>query len=95
MLRRIFGPKRDAVTGQWRLHNQKLCEAYSPNTLRMIKPRRMRWAGHVTRIGDRTGAYRVLVGSFKGKRQLGRPRRRGENKIKMRPQEVGWGHGLD
>jgi len=77
VLRRIFGPKRDEETGEWRkLHNEELNDLYpSPNDVRMIKLR-MRWAGHVARMGERRGVYRVLVGKPEGKRPLGRPRRR-------------------
>jgi hypothetical protein len=69
---RIFGPRRDAVTGDWRkLHNEELCNLYpSPNIIRMIKPRRMRWTGHVARMGDRQNAYRIFVGKPEGKRPL-------------------------
>ena len=78
VLRRIFGPKRDEVTGEWRkLHNEELNDLYSsPNIVRVIKSRRMRWVGHVARMGERRGVYRVLVGKPEGKRLLGRPRRR-------------------
>jgi len=64
VLKRIFGPKRDEVTGEWRkLHNEDFTDLYiSPNIIRMIKSRRMRWAGHVARMGERRGAYRILVG---------------------------------
>ena len=74
MLRRIFGPRRDEVTGEWRrLHNEELNDLYSsPNIVRVIKSRRMRWAGHVARMGEERGAYRVLVGKPEGKRPLGR-----------------------
>jgi len=87
---RIFGPKRDVVIGEWRkLHNEELKDLYcSPNIVRMIKSRRMRWAGHVARMGERRGVYRVLVEKPKGKRPLGRPRRRWENNIKMDLLEV-------
>ena len=70
---RIFGPKRDEVTGEWRkLHNEKLNDLYcSPNTVRVRKSRRMRWAGHVARMGERRGVYTVLVGKREGKRPLG------------------------
>jgi hypothetical protein len=73
--RKIFGPKRDEVTGEWRrLHNEELNALYSsPNIGRVIKLKRMRWAGHVARMGGRRGAYRVLVGRPEGKRPLGRP----------------------
>jgi len=78
MLRRIFGPRRDEVTGEWRrLHNEELIVLYSsPNIVRVIKSRRMRWAGHVARMGEERGMYRVLVGKPKGRRPLGRPSRR-------------------
>jgi len=80
------------VTGEWRkLHNEELNDLYSsPNIVRMIKSRRLRWAGHVARIGEERGVYRVLVGKPKGKRPLGRLRRRWEDNIKMDLQEVGW-----
>jgi len=85
LLRRIFGSKRDEVTGDWRkLHKEELNDLYcSPNIVRVIKSRRMRWAGHVARMGERRGVYRVLVGKPEGKRPLGRPRRRWEDNIKM------------
>jgi hypothetical protein len=90
--RRIFGPKRDEVIGEWRrLHNEELHNLYSsPNTIRVIKLRRMRWAGHVARMGEGRGAYRILVGRSE-RRPLGRPRRGWEHNIKMDLQEVGWG----
>jgi hypothetical protein len=96
VLRRIFGPKRDDVRGEWRrLHNEEINDLYSPpNIIRMIKSRRMRWAGHVARVEDRRGAYRVLVGRAEGKRPLRRPSRRWED-IKIDLHEVRWGHGLD
>jgi hypothetical protein len=64
VLRRIFGPKRDEVTGGWRkLHNEELHNVYSsPSKIRIIKSRRMRWAGHVARMGEKRNAYRILVG---------------------------------
>ena len=76
-LRRIFGPRRDEVTGEWRrVHNEKLNDLYSsPNIVRVKKSGRMRWAGHVACMGEEKGAYRVLVGKPEGKRPLGRPRR--------------------
>jgi hypothetical protein len=85
MLKRIFGPKMDEVTGEWRrLHNKELYALYSsPNIIRVIKSTRLRWAGHVALMGERRGAYRVLVGKLEGRRSLGRPRRRWENNIKM------------
>jgi hypothetical protein len=75
---RIFGPKRDEVTGGWRkLHNEELRDLYSsPSIIRIIKSRRMTWAGHATRIGERRIAYRLLVGKPEGKSPLGRPRPR-------------------
>jgi hypothetical protein len=98
VLRRIFGPKRDEVTGEWRrLHNKELYALYSSPTLRRAsKSRRLRGAGHVARMGERRGAYRALVGKPEGRRPLGRPRRRWEDNIKMDLREVEWrGHGLD
>ena len=93
-MRRIFGPKRDEVTGEWRkLHNEELKGLYSsPNIVRVIKSRRMRWAGHVAHMGEGRGVYRVLVGKPEGKRPLGRPRRRWEDNIRMDLQEVGLGY---
>jgi hypothetical protein len=77
VLRRIFGPKRDEVTGEWRrLQNKELYALYSLNIIRVIKSRRLRWAGHVSYMGERRGAYRALVGKPEGRRPLGRPRRR-------------------
>jgi len=93
MLRRIFGPKGDEITGEWRkLHNEVLTDLYSsPNIIWVIKSRRMRWAGHVARMGERRGVCRVLVGKPEGKRPLGRPRRKWEDNIKIDLQEVGCG----
>jgi hypothetical protein len=84
VLRRIFGPKREE-DGSWRkLHNDELHSLYSsPNIVRVIKSRRMRWVGHVARMGKGRGVYRVLVGRPEGKRPLGRPRRRYGDNIKM------------
>jgi hypothetical protein len=95
VLRRIFRPKRDEVTGEWRkLYNEELNDLYcSPNIVRVIKWR-MRGVGHVTRIGENGGLRRVLVGKHEGKRPLGRPRHRWEDNIKMNLQEVGCG-GMD
>jgi hypothetical protein len=78
VLRRIFGPKRDEVTGEWRkLHNNELHDLYSsPSIIRIIKSRRMRWEGHVARMGEKGNVYRLLVGKPEGKRPLGRPRHR-------------------
>jgi hypothetical protein len=76
LLRKIFGPKRDKMTGEWRkLHNEELRDLYSsPSIIRIIKSRRMRWVGHVARMGYKKNAYRLLVGNPEGKRPLGRPR---------------------
>jgi len=95
VLRRVFGPKRDEVTGEWRkLHKEELNDLYSlPNVVRVVKSRRMRWAGHVARMGKDRGVQRVLVGKPEGKRPLGRPRRRWEDNIKIDLQEVGGGRG--
>jgi hypothetical protein len=94
--RRIFGPKRDEVTGEWRkLHNEELRDLYSsPSIIRMIKLRSMRWAARVARIGEERNAYRLLVGKPEGKRPLGRPRRRWVDNIRMDLGEVVWG-GVD
>jgi hypothetical protein len=93
VLRRIFGPKMDEVTGGWRkLHNQKLRGLYSsPSIVRVIKARRMRWAGHVARMGEVRCAYNILVLRPEGRRPLGRPRRRWEDNIKMDPREIAFG----
>jgi hypothetical protein len=92
-LRKIFGSKRDEVTGEWRkLHNKELNNLYfSPNFVQVIKSRRMRWAGHVARMGVGRGMYRVLVGKPEGRRTMGRPRRRWQDNIKMALREVGRG----
>jgi hypothetical protein len=92
---RVIVPKRDEVTGEWRkLHNEELNGLYSlPNIVRVIKSRRMRWAGHVARMAKERGVHRVLVGKPKGKRPLGRLRRRWDGNIKLVLQEVGGGHG--
>jgi len=96
VLRRIFGPKRDEVTREWRkLHNEELNDLYSShNIFRVIKSRRMRWSEHIARMGERIHVYRVLMGKLEGKRQLGRSRRRWDVNIKMDIQEVGFG-GMD
>ncbi|KAJ4438760.1 hypothetical protein ANN_14711 [Periplaneta americana] len=92
VLRKIFRAKRDEVTGEWRkLHNTELHELYSsPDIIRNLKTRRLRWAGHVARMGESRNAYRVLVGRPEGKRPLGRPRRGWEDNIKMDLREVGY-----
>jgi hypothetical protein len=88
---RTFGCRREKVTGEWsKLHNEVLNDLYSsPSFVAVIKSRRMRWAGNVACMGDRRGIYRVLVGKPEGKRPLGRPRHRWEDKIKMVIEEVG------
>jgi hypothetical protein len=94
VLRRIFGPRRDEVTGNWRrLHNEEINDLYSsPIIVRVIELRRMRWAGHVARMGQERGVYRVLVGKTEGRRPVGRPRRRCVYNIRMDLQEVGCGY---
>jgi hypothetical protein len=96
VLRRMFGPKRDEVIGGWRkLHSEELHNLYcSPSIIRIIKSRRMRWAGYVARMGEKRTAYRILVGKPEGKRPLGRLRRRWEDNIKKDLRETGWG-GMD
>jgi hypothetical protein len=91
VLRKIFGPKRDEETGEWRiLHNVELHTLYSsPDIVRLVKSRRLRWAGHVARMGEERGVFNVLVGKPDGKRPLGRPRRRWEDNIKMDLGEIG------
>jgi len=90
VLRRIFGPKTDEVTREWRiLHNEELNDLYSSQyTVRVIQSRRMRRVGHIARMGERRGIHRVLVGKPEGKRALGRHTCRWENNIKMDLQEV-------
>jgi len=91
VLRRIFVPRRDEVTKEWRrLHIEELNDFYSsPNIVRVIKSRRMRWAGHLGSMGEERGVYRVLVGKTEGRKPLGRPRRRWVDNIRMDLQEVG------
>jgi hypothetical protein len=90
VLRRIFGPKREENVSWRKLHNDELHNLYSsPNIVRVIKSRRMRWAGHVARMGEGRGVYRVLVGRSEGKRSLGRPRCRWEDNIKLDLREIG------
>jgi hypothetical protein len=93
VLRRIFGPKRDEVTGEWRkLHGEELRDLYSsPSIIRIIKWRRLRWAGDVARMGEKRSSYRLLVGKREVKRPLGRPRRRWVDNIRMDLGEVGSG----
>jgi len=94
VLRRIFEPRRDEVTGEWRrLHNEELNDLYSsPNIVRVIKSRRMRWVEHVARMGEERGVYRVLVGKPEGRRPLGRRRRTWVDNIRMDLQDVGSGY---
>jgi hypothetical protein len=96
VLRRIFGPKRHEVTGDWRkLHNEELHNlCSSPDILRMIKSRRMRWAGHVARMGDTRNAYMILLGKPEEKRLLEGPRRRWVDNITVDLREMGW-DGMD
>ena len=96
VLRRIFRPKRDELTGEWRkLHNKELNDLHSsPNIVRVIKSRRLRWAWHVARMGEKRSVYSVLMGKPEGRSPLGRPRHRWEDNIKMDLQEVGCG-GVD
>jgi hypothetical protein len=93
VLRRIFGPKRDEVIGEWRkLHNEELRDLYSsPSIIRIIKSRRMRRAGHVARMGEKRNAYRLLMGKPEGRRPSGRPRRRWVDNIRRDLGEMGWG----
>ena len=94
VLRGIFGSRRDEVTGEWRrVHNEELNDLHSsPNIVRVIKSKRMRWAGHVAHMGEDRGAYSFLVGKPEGKSPLGRPRRRWVDNIRMDLQEVGCGY---
>jgi hypothetical protein len=96
ILRRIFGPKRDEVMGEWRkLHSEELRNLYSsPDIIRQVKSRRMRWAGHVARMGEERKLYKASVGKPEGRRPLGRPRRRWENGVRMDLREIGLG-GVD
>jgi hypothetical protein len=91
VLRRIFGPNRDEVTGGCRKqHNEELHSLYSsPSIIRIIKSRRMRWAWHVARMGEMRNAYRILVGKPEGNSPLGRPRSRWVNNIKIELREIG------
>jgi hypothetical protein len=96
VLRRIFGPKRDEVIGDWRkLHNEDFHNLYSsPNIIRMMRSRRMRSAGYVARMGEKRNTHRILVGKPERKRRLGRLRHRWVDNIKMDLREIGWG-GMD
>jgi hypothetical protein len=96
VLRRIFGPKRDEVTGEWRkLHNEELHKLYSsPDIIRQVKSSRIRWVGHVACMGEGRKVYKVLVGKPEGKRPPGRPRCRWEDGIRMDLREIGLG-GVD
>jgi hypothetical protein len=93
VLRRIFGPKRDKVTGEWRkLHSEELHNLYSsPDIIRQVKSRRMRWARHVARMGEERKVYKVLV----GKRPFRRPRRRWDDGIRIDLREIGWWIGFN
>jgi hypothetical protein len=93
VLRRIFGPKKDEVTGEWRkLHNEELRDLHSsPCIIRIIKSRRKRWAGHVARMGEKRNVYRLLAGKPEGKKPLRKTRRRWLDNIKMDLLEIGWG----
>jgi hypothetical protein len=92
LMRIQFGPKRDEVIEEWRkLHNEELNDLYSSSSIiRIIKARRMRWAGHVARMGKKRNAYRLLVGKPEGRRPLGRPRRTWLHNIRMDLVELGW-----
>jgi hypothetical protein len=94
VLRRIYGLKRDEVMGKWRkFYNKELRDLYSsPSIIRKIKLRRMTWAGHVARMGEKRNVYRLLVGKAEGKSPLERPRCRWVDNIRMDLGEVGWGH---
>jgi hypothetical protein len=91
--RGIFGPKRDELTGEWsKAHNEEIQDLYySPSIITIMKSRRMRWVGHVVRMGEKWNAYRLLVRKPEGKRPLGRPRRRWVDNIRMDLVEVGCG----
>jgi hypothetical protein len=97
LLRKIFGPKRDEVTGEWRkLHNEVLNVLHcTPNIIRVIKSIKKKWTVHVAHMGGRRGTYRTLVGKHQGKSPFKKPRRRCEDNIKMDLHEVGWGGGTD
>jgi hypothetical protein len=92
VLRRIFWPKRDEVRGEYqKLNNEEFKDLYcSPNIVSVIKSKRMKWAGHVARMGERKGIYKILVGKPKGRRPLGTPSHRWEDNITMNLLEVDW-----
>jgi hypothetical protein len=92
VLRGILGPKWEEVAGGWRrLHNEELHNLYaSPNIIRAIKSRRMRWTGHVAHVGEVKNSYEILVGKPEGKTQLGRPRRKRDDNIRMGFREIWW-----
>ena len=92
VLRKMFGSKKDKVTGEWRkLHNEELNNPYSsPNIIRMIKSGRMRWEAHVARMGESRSVYRILVGKYVGKKPLGRPRHGWKDNMKIGLQDVRW-----
>jgi hypothetical protein len=92
VLRRIFGPKRDEVTGDWgKLHNDKLHNLYSLSSImRVTRSKRMRWERHVARMGEKRNACRILVGKPEGKKPIGRPRHRWVDNVKMDLRELGW-----
>jgi hypothetical protein len=96
-LRRVCGPKRDEVRGKWRkLHNEELNDLYSlPSIVRVVKSRRMRWTGHVARMGEDRGVHRAMVEKAVGKRPLGRPKRRWEDNIKVDLQKKVGGGRVD
>jgi hypothetical protein len=96
-LRRIFGPKRDEVTGERRkLHNEELHSLYSsPDIIKQVKSRRMRWAGRVARMGEERKVYKVWVGKPERRRPLGRPRHRWEDGIRIDLRDIGLGGGVD
>jgi hypothetical protein len=93
VLRGIFGPRRDDVTGEWKkLRNEELHDLYSsPSIIRIMKSKRMRWAWHVAQMGEKRNAYRLLVGKPERKRPLGKPGRRWVDNMRMDLVEVGWG----
>jgi hypothetical protein len=92
VLRKVFGSKRDEVTGEWRkVHNEELHDVYSsPSIITIMKLRRMRFTGHVARMGEKSNAYRLFLGKPAGRRPLGRPRRRWLNNIRIDLVQVGW-----